>query len=51
MRVFFSGGSPIPETSLKKPDIMLSFFVDGGKGKPNARMKRILKIRKKKRKK
>lgn len=49
MRVFFSGGSPIPECNLKRPDIMLSYFVDGKSGRPNARMARILKIRKKSR--
>ena len=50
MRVYFSGGSPIPETYLRdpSPDIMLSFWVDGKKGKPTARMKRLLKIRRKK---
>lgn len=48
MRIYFSGGSPIAETYCKKPDIMLSFYVDVGKrGKPNARMRKILKIRKK----
>lgn len=48
MRVYFSGGSPIPETCLDKPDIMLSFFVDVGKrGLPNTRLVKAMNIRKK----
>jgi hypothetical protein len=32
MRVYFSGGSPLPESYIRKPspDVMLSFFVDAG---------------------
>jgi len=46
MRLFLSGGSSIPEVTMDKPDIMLSFYVDvGKKGLPNARMRAILKIR------
>lgn len=47
MRIYLSGGSPIAEVTLKNPDIMLSKFVDAPKGKPNARMRTILEIRKK----
>ena len=47
MRIFFSGGSPIPESSIDHPDLMLSFFVNVKKGKPDARFKRLMKLRKK----
>jgi hypothetical protein len=46
LRLFLSGGSPIPEVTMDKPDIMLSYFVDVGKrGLPNARMRAIMRIR------
>jgi hypothetical protein len=48
LRIYFSGGSPIPETSLDKPDIMLSYYVDVGKrGLPNTRLVKAMNIRKK----
>ena len=47
MRVFFSGGSPIVETVLDKPDIMPTFYTDVRKGKPCARLARLMKLRKK----
>lgn len=45
MRLYLSGGSPIPEVTMKKPDIMLSYYADAKNGKPNARMRILLKIR------
>lgn len=50
MRFYFSGGSPIVETSLSKPSIMLSAYVNARKWKPDSRMKKLLKLRKKARK-
>lgn len=51
MKVFFSGGSPIVETSLDDPWIMLSYFVNVSRktGKIDKRMSNILDIRKKER--
>lgn len=47
MRIYFSGGSPIPEANLRDPppDIMLSMFVDASNGEPRSRLRKILDIR------
>lgn len=45
MIVFFSGGSPIVETTLPDPAVMLSYFVDVKSGKPASRMRQIMAIR------
>jgi hypothetical protein len=50
MRIYFSGGSPIVETALKNPSIMLSYYVNVKKGKPDARTKKLLTLRRKARK-
>jgi hypothetical protein len=47
MRIFQAGGSPIVETTLKNPSVICSAFVDVKKGKPNSRLKRLMKLRKK----
>jgi len=47
VRLYYSGGSPIPETNMAKPDIMLSMYVDAKNGKPNARMRAIFAAREK----
>lgn len=47
MRIFMAGGSPIVETSLKRPNVMCSAYVDVKNGKPNSRMVRLMTIRKK----
>lgn len=46
MRLYLSGGSPIPEVTLNKPDIMLSYYADVKNNKPNARFRILLRIRK-----
>lgn len=55
MRIFHAGGSPIVETSMHKPAIMASAYVDAKNGRPNSRLKKLLALRskdlKKKRKK
>ena len=45
MRVYMAGGSPIVETSLKNPSIMVSAFVDVKKGKPNTRLAKLMSLR------
>ena len=47
MRVYHAGGSPICETTLHKPSIMLSFYVDAKSGRPNARLAKLLALRSK----
>lgn len=49
MIVFFSGGgSPwIPELFLKKPAVMLSPYTNAKNWKPDARLRRAIKARKK----
>lgn len=44
MHLFFSGGSPIVETALDKPDVMLSAFVNARNWKPDARFRRLMKL-------
>lgn len=45
MIIFHSGGSPIVETTVKTPNLMLSFAVDVKErdNKPNSRLRLILK--------
>lgn len=47
MRVYFSGGSPIPEDNLQGPDIMLSAYVNVNQKtrRPDSRLRTALKIR------
>lgn len=45
MILYFSGGSPIVETSLKKPNIMPSAAVDVKDGKPGTRLRKLIKAR------
>lgn len=45
--VYFAGGSPIPETSIKKPSLMMSHFVDVKNGKPCSRLEKLLDLRRK----
>lgn len=42
--IFYSGGSPIPERSLKQPGIMLSYYTSVVlvNDRPDARLRRIL---------
>ena len=51
MIVFHAGGSPIVETSLYKPNVLLTFLTDVKDGKPNTRMEKLLTLRKKAKKK
>lgn len=51
MKIFHSGGSPIPERNLDHPSVMLSYWVNVKKGRPDSRLRNILKYRKKKGKK
>jgi hypothetical protein len=53
MIIYFSGGSQIAETELKKPRIMLSFYVcmylkgNPKKGRVDKRCRTVMKLRKK----
>lgn len=53
MILFFSGGgSPwIPEIQLKDPYVMLSYWVNVNrkKNRPDSRLRRLIKVRKKRR--
>lgn len=45
MRIYMAGGSPIVETTLKNPSVLLTFLTDVKDGKPNSRMEILLGIR------
>jgi hypothetical protein len=47
MVVYHAGGSPIVETSVKKPSLMMSHFVDVKNGKPCSRLAKLLDLRRK----
>lgn len=47
MIVYMAGGSPIVETTLERPAILLTFLTDVKDGKPNTRMEKLLRLRQK----
>jgi len=45
VKIFFSGGSPIPESNLNKPPIMPSYIINARNNKPDARLRALMTLK------